>query len=272
VPAWVAALAAQIEGSLQALWGDKDMAAQTTEKSNIRPMVIAHRGSSKAAPENTLAAFEQAIQDGADAIEFDVHLTKDGHIVIIHDNTVDRTTDGLGSVPESTLAELKRLDAGGWFHPSFKGERIPTLPEALALTKGRCKINIEIKGFPLEYTGIEERILEDLREAGFPLEDVFVSSFNHFYLVRMKELAPELPVATLFHGLPVSLRDFPGEIVHPIWYTVGDRLMKMVRESGRKVNTYMIDDEERFRRMVHFGVDGMTTNVPALIRRLVDAL
>ena len=106
-----------------------------------------------------MAAFEQAIRDGADAVEFDVHLTRDGHVVVIHDATLERTTDGQGSVAASTLSELKRLDAGGWFHSSFKGEQIPTLPETLALTKGRCKVNIEIKSFPGRYEGIEERIL-----------------------------------------------------------------------------------------------------------------
>jgi glycerophosphoryl diester phosphodiesterase len=145
-----------------------------------RIMVIAHRGASGYAPENTVSAFKKAIMMKADMIEFDVHLTKDGKVVLMHDKTVDRTTDGKGKVKEMTLKELKKLDAGLWFDKKFKGEKIPTLEKVLKKFKGKILFNIEIKS-----EGTEEEIVRLIKK--YKLEkDVMVSSFNHQFLKKIK--------------------------------------------------------------------------------------
>ena len=130
-------------------------------------MVIAHRGASSYAPENTLAAFDLALQMGVRQIELDVHLTSDGHIVVIHDDTVDRTTNGSGPVASQMLAELQELDAGAWFGASFAGERIPTLDEVLARYKGRMHLHTEIKGHS---PSLSQRSVDLIRQHGMVRE------------------------------------------------------------------------------------------------------
>src|SRR5512135_1831254 len=120
-----------------------------------QPLVIAHRGSSASAPENTLAAFQLAVEQEADAIELDVDLTRDGHVVVMHDATIDRTTDGHGRVTELTLAEIRGVDAGAWKAAAFDGERVPLLEEVFEAMGQRVLINVEIKGMSPRYTGIE---------------------------------------------------------------------------------------------------------------------
>src|SRR5882672_9051969 len=155
-----------------------------------RPLRVAHRGASARAPENTLAAFAEAVRLGANAIELDVHLTADGVPVVIHDGTVDRTTNGRGDVGRMTLKDLRRLDAGAWFSSRFRGERIPTLEEALEWARGRCGLNLEIKGpSGRRRTGaagaggaaglpqVALAVARALRRTGFR-EPVIVSSFS----------------------------------------------------------------------------------------------
>src|SRR3712207_1869075 len=122
------------------------------------PYVIGHRGAAGYAPENTMVSFERALALRADAIELDVHPTKDGSLVVIHDPTLDRTTSGHGPVVEHTLAEIRALDAGSWFHPSFKDERVPTLDEVLDWARRRTPVVIEIKQGPVFYPGVEELV------------------------------------------------------------------------------------------------------------------
>src|SRR3990172_9288447 len=122
------------------------------------PLIFAHRGASAHAPENTLAAFRRALDDGSPAIEFDVKLSADGHAVVIHDQTVDRTTDGHGRVRELTLEQLKALDAGGWFDSAFRGERIPTLDEVLASLDRRALMNIEFTNYASPFDGLVPKV------------------------------------------------------------------------------------------------------------------
>jgi glycerophosphoryl diester phosphodiesterase len=118
--------------------------------------IIAHRGASGSAPENTLAAIELAIANKADMIEIDIHQTKDGKLVVIHDDKLDRTTTGKGKINELTLEEIKKHDAGSWFNTSFSNEKVPELKEVLELINGKCKLLIEIKGKPSDYSGLEK--------------------------------------------------------------------------------------------------------------------
>src|SRR5690554_5174035 len=148
--------------------------------------IIAHRGASNIAPENTMIAFQKAYQIGADGVEFDVHLTRDGKPVVIHDERVDRTTNGIGYVKSLTLSEIKKLDAGSYFHPNYSEEKILTLEETLDLVKNFKIINIEIKNNLLEYKGIEEKVTNIIRDKKME-QKVICSSFNHFSMLKIKK-------------------------------------------------------------------------------------
>ncbi|HHW48137.1 MAG TPA: glycerophosphodiester phosphodiesterase, partial [Clostridiaceae bacterium] len=163
-----------------------------------KPVVIAHRGAPKHAPENTIAAFRKALELGAEGIELDVHLSADGHLVVIHDEKVDRTSDGKGLVKEKTLEELKALDFGSWFSKEFKGETIPTLDEVLELLKSWTGIiNIEIKGGSVFYPNIEEKVVRKIEKLKIE-EKIIISSFNHYSLVEIKKLNPKIKTGILY--------------------------------------------------------------------------
>lgn len=153
--------------------------------------IMGHRGARDEAPENTLGSIELALAAGVDGVEFDVHRARDGHLVVIHDETVDRTTDGAGRVADLTLAELRRLDAG-------RGERIPTLDEVLDLLRGRAAPFVEIKA-----PGCEEEVVRALTGAGL-LGEAWVIAFDHRQVRRVKGLAPEVRTGCLIYGRPVD--------------------------------------------------------------------
>lgn len=159
---------------------------------------IAHRGASAYAPENTFAAFDRALELNVSHVEMDVHLTRDGHIVVIHDDRVDRTTDGTGSVAERTLAELRALDAGSWFGAKFTGERIPTLDEVLQRYKDRLYLHIEIKARPAA-TGLASRTVDLVRRHGVS-DSVTIISFWR----RPGPMRPRFPPAGWCHGDPAA--------------------------------------------------------------------
>ena len=161
---------------------------------------IAHRGASGTFPENTLSAFRAAIDAGADMCELDVQLTRDGAVVVIHDDTVERTTDGNGEVAELTLEELKRLDAGAKFKGgAVKGERIPTLDEVFAVTSGKCGLNIELKA-----GGVEHQVAQ-IMQARNAFGDSIVSSFDWEYLKKIQQLHFNIRIGLLAEEKPVDL-------------------------------------------------------------------
>lgn len=228
--------------------------------------VIAHRGASAVAPENTLAAFEAALDAGVDGIELDVQMTRDGHLVVIHDPVLERTTDGTGFVKDFTLEELKRLDAGAWFDERFRGQSIPTLTEVFELIRGRCMLNLELKVLPIRYPGIEQALVDLIRDTNFPKDDLIISSFDHLSLVRLQTLAPELPIAALFTHYPTSLAAFPGTILHPDWTVVDQAFMEKARAAEKPVNVWTADDPRAWEYLTTLGVDGICTNEPAKLR------
>ena len=190
------------------------MTAETTQGFPPHLSLQAHRGAAGLAPENTLAAFRMALELGADGTEMDLQLTRDGVVVVIHDDTVDRTTDGRGRIGDLTLAEIKRLDAGAKFGPAFRGERIPTLRELIDLVKAsgkdRFRLNLEIKfaeGREGQPADLEERVLAVLAETDF-LDRVITQSFYHPSAAKMKRLAPSIPA-----GLLVGQRRQPADPV-----------------------------------------------------------
>jgi glycerophosphoryl diester phosphodiesterase len=236
---------------------------------------IAHRGASAAAPANTLAAFQKAIELGADGVEFDVHLSADGVPVIIHDFTVDATTDGSGRVIDLTLAQLKQLDAGSTFDPSFAGERIPTLEEVLEALGSRLLLNIELKTTSPHDNGLEQAVIAQVERHSLS-DDVLLSSFNPFSLRRAKQIAPHIPVGLLYGPeLPLPLRRawlaflVPHEARHPKHTMVDASYMAWARRRGYRVNTWTVDDPDEMRRLINLGVDGIVTNVPDVLRSVL---
>ena len=164
--------------------------------------IFAHRGSKGTHPENTLTSFKEAVRVGSDGIELDVHLTKDGHLVVIHDETVDRTTNGTGEIRNLTLAEIKAMDAGSWFHNKYAGEKIPTLEEVLLLLTElgfNGQLNIELKTDVIQYKGLVEKCLALQSAKDWPFAIVY-SSFNPYTLVELKEANPSQEIGLLFES------------------------------------------------------------------------
>lgn len=229
---------------------------------------IAHRGASAAAPPNTLTAFEKAWALGADGIEFDVRLCQDGVPVVIHDATVDATTDGSGPVARMTLAQLKALDAGSRFDPAFAGERIPTLTEVLGAVGERLLLNIELKsGAPLD-DRLEQAVVDVIEGCALG-EQVLLSSFNPVALRRIQKIAPHLPTALLYAratrlslALAKLIARQPYAAVHPHHALVDEHTMRWARQHKHRVHVWTVDEVVEMRRMVGFGVDGIITNSP----------
>ncbi len=239
-----------------------------------RPLVTSHAACKGHAPENTLAGIEAALRLGADAIEIDVHCTSDGVPVLIHDDAVDRTTDGTGSVHEMTFDAVRALDAGArQFAPQFQGQRIPTLAEVLDLTAGKALLQIEIK-----QAGIEDRVAAAVRDAG-AIESCEVHSFAAKCVRAMRDVEPRIAAALLtdgrrvidwqeFFSFALSL-DAQGVSVYHSWATP-----ERVRQGQLRSLTFMVwtvDDEGDMRTMVDAGVDSICSNFPDLVRKAVEA-
>jgi glycerophosphoryl diester phosphodiesterase len=238
------------------------------------PLIIAHRGDSAHRPENTLAAFAAALELGVQLVELDVQLTRDGHVVVLHDPTVDRTTDGSGDVRSLTLAELRRLSAGypARFGPSYAGERVPTLAEALALLHGRGRVLIEIKRDSVGedgLAGIEARTLAEVRKAGME-RDVALLSFDRRALLRCREQAPDITRGHLFHRSTIEevlegARVVASTLVLPEKGMLGDALCARAREAGLMLATWVVDDVEELRGLDRFDLYGVATNRPGVM-------
>ncbi|TAK36232.1 MAG: glycerophosphodiester phosphodiesterase, partial [Chloroflexota bacterium] len=234
--------------------------------------VVGHRGAMGHAPENTMASFTQGLALGADAIELDVQLSRDGALVVIHDATVDRTTSGTGLVKDLSLQELRQLDAGSWFGPQFAGERIPTLGEVLDWARGRTRLIVEIKNGPVYYPGIAERVVACLREHNM-LSDAMVISFDHPVVREVKDLEPALRTGVLYVGRvadPVALAARSGaDVLMPLAAYVTQDLINLAHAAGLRVSTWTVDQPEEMRRLMTLGVDGIGTNYPDRLRALL---
>ncbi|MDQ7826832.1 MAG: glycerophosphodiester phosphodiesterase family protein [Candidatus Eremiobacteraeota bacterium] len=176
-------------------------AASEAPQPQKKPFIIGHRGASSLAPENTMASFRKAQTLGAEMIELDVHRTKDGALIIMHDDTVDRTTDGQGAVKDLTLREIKALDAGSWFSPDFKGEGVPTFDEVLQWARGKVKIDIEIKN-SMQYPGIEKEIISLLKARGME-KNVIITSFDPQCIKNVKKEDSTIKTGVLLHPEPL---------------------------------------------------------------------
>ena len=237
---------------------------------------LAHRGASAYAPANTLAAFRRAEELGADGVELDVHLSADGALVVIHDFTVDATTDGHGRVRDMTLAELKRLDAGSWFDPRFAGERIPTLEEVVEALGERMILNIELKSPSWRSEGLEQAVVE-LVEARRLDRRVILSSFNPWTVWRLRRLAPHLTIGLLYDAnLALPLRRawlrplLRPKALHPHHRLVTARYVAWAHAKGYRVYTWTVNDPAEMRRLIALQVDGIITDRPDVLRREIE--
>jgi glycerophosphoryl diester phosphodiesterase len=237
------------------------------------PAIIAHRGDSVHAPENTLAAFNLAVQH-EEAVEFDVKLTIDGQVVVLHDQTVDRTTDGSGRVTQMRLAELKELDAGSWFSDQFRGEHIPTLDEVFTDLGEQLYMNIELANYITPFDTLVSRVVELVKKHHLESRILF-SSFFARNLNQAQTLLPEVPCGLL------TLRGWMGmwgrtfgwrgnyQTFHPYFTDVHSGMINRVHAQGRRLNVWTVNGEADMRRMLGMGVDGLITDDPTTARRLL---
>jgi glycerophosphoryl diester phosphodiesterase len=244
----------------------------------MAPLIIAHRGDSAHFPENTLAAFRSALKLQSDLVEFDVQLTRDAQVVVIHDASVDRTTDGRGRLRDMTLAEVQALSAGYpvRFGSAFAGERVPTLGEALGVLKGRGRAMIEIKSESVnahDDGGIEAGTVAEVRRAGMAADAVLIS-FNRKALLRCRELAPEIQRGHLFHrGTPDDVveaaRAVDTDLVMPEKGMLSEALAHACHAAGLKIATWVVDDVDELRGLARYDLFGVGSNRPGV---LLDAI
>ena len=246
------------------------------------PTVVAHRGASGQAPENTLAAVRRAVELRVDRVEVDVQRTKDGVPVVIHDTTLARTTDVRRVYPrrapwlvgDFTLAEIQRLDAGGWYSPAFAGERVPTLEEVLqVLDPSGTGLLLEIKS-PALHPGLAVDVASVLtsrgiaRGAGAP---VTVQSFDHAVVRWHKQLVPDVPVGALGAPLTADLGRLAtwADEVNPVHWSVTDRFVEAAHRHGMRCHPWTVNRPVHMRRVLGLGVDGVITDRPGVLRKVL---
>ncbi len=232
------------------------------------PLIIAHRGASAYAPENTLAAFDLAVAQGADLIEFDVHLSADDQPVIIHDDTLARTTDGAGRVRDLSLRALKRLDAGRWYGAQFRGQRLQSVGEVLERYRGRVGFAIELKAGGITYPGVEDRVVS-LVEIYDVVDQSLILSFDRSALAAVAHRAPELRRVLLLDSGADADRECAG--VDPASNTGAVGLAVELASVGRVnaaraanlgVYVWTVNDESAIGRLSALDVAGIITDVP----------
>ncbi|MDQ0156449.1 glycerophosphodiester phosphodiesterase [Robertmurraya andreesenii] len=234
-------------------------------------LIFAHRGYSAKYPENTMKAFKEAEKAGADGIELDVQLTKDGEIVVIHDEKVDRTTNGTGYVIDFTFEELRKLDAG---HKKslLKKEPIPSLREVLEWLKtNNLKCNIEIKSNLATFMKIEQPVISMVQEFGLS-DRIIISSFNHYSLVYCYRIAPEIEIAPLYaEGLYmpwVYAESIRAKGMHPKFKVAPNEIIKASMEYGIDVRPYTVNKEKEMRRLFEIGCTAFITDDPVLALKI----
>ncbi len=233
----------------------------------MKPKIYAHRGASSAAPENTMAAFQLAMDQGADGIELDVMLSKDHQLVVIHDDKVDRTTNGTGRVRDLTLAELKALDAGD-------GEKIPTLDEVLTRFGGKFLINIELKNYSTPFDAVPVDVAAMVRDHNVA-DSILISSFNPFNFARFHRILPEVPLGMLtFPGWAkfFGYRLFRYDALNPYFKDIDEAMVTRVHAKGRQLNAWTVDEAADIRHLAILGVDGLITNQPQRALTVLESL
>ncbi|WP_069998469.1 glycerophosphodiester phosphodiesterase [Cellulosilyticum sp. I15G10I2] len=220
----------------------------------------AHRGASAYYPENTMLAFRKAIELGCDAIETDIHVSKDGRLVLIHDDKVDRTTNKKGDVKDYTFKELERMG-------------VPSLEQLIVLAKRYGIIlNLELKSGPEWYDGIEEKIVEAVKRYHI-IDTTIISSFNHYALVKCKELCPQIQIGLIYVEAiykPEKYCEYAGaEAIHPFYLTLTNQEVEALHGAGFKVRPFTVNSEGALRRMIEMDVDMIITDYPDRLKRIL---
>jgi len=234
--------------------------------------IVGHRGALASAPENTLPSCEEALAQGADVIELDIHMSLDRELVVVHDFTVDRTTDGTGYVKDLTLAELKGLDAGSRFSPAFKNTRIPHLREVLEWAKGRVWLAIEIKSDWITYDGIEAALVDLLHRCEM-VDQVMVVSFDHCCIKRVKDIEPNITTGVIYNARFVDplmvARSARADILRPRWPFASAGEVKAAHAEGFAYAPWGPNDASIWRQLVEMGVDTLSADRPADLRAIL---
>lgn len=228
--------------------------------------IYAHRGYSAKYPENTLAAFQAAADLPIDGVEFDVHLTKDRQVVVIHDESINRTSNGVGYVKDMTLLELREYDYGSWFSEEFVGAKIPTLAEVLNVFRGTdLRVNIELKSDIFAYAGLEELVLQEV-EALEMMDQVVISSFDHEAVARIAQLAPSVENAALFFNTILDVAAYqeklPAKALHVSLPSAVRRPVREAIEKGSVVRVWTVNEVEHAALIVGTGVEALFTDEP----------
>lgn len=241
-----------------------------------RPAIIAHRGSKAYAPENTMAAFRMAVAQSADAIEFDVKFTKDRKIIIIHDQTVDRTTNGTGKVKDLSWMDFQSLDAGKFFSSQFEGEQIPLLQDVLIELSNDIICNIEITNYSTIRDGLAKDVANMVKDLGLKSR-VFFSSFHPINLMIVRRILPEVPAALLCLPGKVGwlarsgwLFGLSPKIIHPYYSDVDKQYIKKQHDRMRSVNVWTVNDLNEMRELISYNVDGLITDDPLLAKSALE--
>lgn len=244
-----------------------------------QPTIFAHRGACAHAPENTLAAFHLAVYQNADAIELDAKLSADGHVVVFHDLSVDRTTSGSGRVGDKPLSTLQALDAGSHFDIAFKDEHIPTLDEVFTSLGGKIFINVELTNYDSIYDDLPYRVAQLVDK--FKLEkEILFSSFNPIALRRIHRLLPEVPLGLL--ALPghkgmwarsrLGKMLVPYQALHPELRDTTTSMVNSIHKSGQRINVYTVNHARDLRRIFKLNVDGIFTDDVPLARQVFESV
>jgi glycerophosphoryl diester phosphodiesterase len=231
-----------------------------------KTVIYAHRGASGSSPENTMAAFRKAVSMGSQGIECDVQMTKDGKLIICHDELLDRTTDGKGFIKDKSYEEIRRLDAGSWFGDTYAGQRVPLLEELLYLVKNSgIYLNIELKTGIIQYNGIEDKVIEMVKTYDLMNRTIF-SSFNHYSLYEIKDKHPSAITGALYmEGLyqPWSyLKSIKCDCAHPFYLAAQPTITEGLLQHGYTINAFTVDDPNIAARLIKAGVEGIITNYP----------
>ena len=247
-----------------------------------KPLVISHRGANKYAPQNTIPAFEKSIEIGVDGFETDLHITKDGHVVICHNYTIDETSDGKGKIAEMTLDELRKHDYGSYFSKKFKDTPIPTINDFLALIENADieVLNIEIKPPKQKNTPIVRKTIEAVKAHGL-FDKLLISSFSPEVLREAKRIdpkcktgflyAPNSPTTPLVAWRIISYAKSLGcDAVHPHFIFVNKKYFEKAHAAGLKVNVWTVDLPEVIDNMIRWGADGIITNLPDVCNKMME--
>jgi glycerophosphoryl diester phosphodiesterase len=235
-------------------------------------MIIGHKGTSAYAPENTLASIRKAVEMGVKCIEIDVQLTKDKEIVVIHDYTLNRTTDGKGWIKEKTLKEIKDYDAGSWFGKAFEDEKVPTLAEVVKILPKDVWLNIEIKSIARERGDIEARILAIIKAHDI-LDRVIISSFDHVSLLKFRTLDQDIKIGLLIYAYwinPWDMIEHSGikpYSIHPAIEYLDEAFVVEGKKRGYKVFPYTVNSIDEYHYAMSLGVDGVFSDYPDLAER-----